>query len=147
MSDADDTEAWWRLLESDPLEAMESPLFGLLTLEDPARYQETEASEAISWVCATVGLLNGNRQWLLWRDSCGEFGVEPHAIRDKHNYKRDGMHWQAAFSELADKHADQLEDKGENDEYWEQAYVDVYISVWHRLLQHLKEQQEIGESE
>ena len=49
-----DTAQWWRLAPVFPFQAMSSPLFDLLTLEDPARWLSLEQSNAASWVRDTL---------------------------------------------------------------------------------------------
>lgn len=41
---------WWKLAQKNPLEAMESASFPLMTLEDPARWQAMEQDHLHAWI-------------------------------------------------------------------------------------------------
>jgi len=45
-----DSERWWALAKDHPLEAMSSPLFSLLTLESPGRWEILQKENIDRWI-------------------------------------------------------------------------------------------------
>lgn len=48
------TDLWWHLAQYHPIRAMESLLFGLLTLESPEKWEELERKHAGNWAIQTL---------------------------------------------------------------------------------------------
>jgi len=72
LADAEcDLERWWTLAAVHPLEAEASPLYDLLTLEEPGRWGEMEKKKASSWMRTALPYLN-ERDKRLFACDCAE---------------------------------------------------------------------------
>lgn len=67
-----DTGLWWELAKKDPFVAMESPLFQLLTLEDPARWGAILPKTTDEWLDLYVETLVPRQERMRWAIECLE---------------------------------------------------------------------------
>ena len=57
-----DTETWWLIAAEYPLDAMQSVLFPLLTLEAPERWQTMESAKMAQWVDTCIQWLSPSQE-------------------------------------------------------------------------------------
>ncbi len=79
-------ERWWNLAELYPAEALESPLYPLLTLEAPERWLAMEAGCRDRWIRIEFSHLSPNDQHLFIAD-CAEH-VSLHVLGPTHAFFR-----------------------------------------------------------
>jgi hypothetical protein len=65
-------ELWWRTAETHPIEAMESPLYPLLTLESPERWVEMERENLRDWIHEATKGLDLSIEFDLFAADCAE---------------------------------------------------------------------------
>ena len=64
-------ETWWELAKEYPLEAMSSTLYWMLTLEDPARWEQLQRENIGNWITRTANRLFFRERELFTAD-CAE---------------------------------------------------------------------------
>ena len=127
------TEMWWALAKSYPVEAMDSPLYPLLTLETPERWLAMQEKHGESWMTTYLRHLSpAQQQWMA--AACIEH-VLPWFVgapgHDIYRQMRTAMERRRAFArgELSEEEWEEIrarEHLAAKAPYWDEGYKAAY---------------------